>query len=143
MPPRPTANGHGRSREPSPLGTFLRELRTQSEMTVREVAEQSGVSNPYVSQIENGVCRDPSPNILRKLVAVYSPHLRYQPRTNLYIYLMELAGYIKEDDLTRGLIDATRAKLEQERAEIEQTLSIVKEKLATFDSLFNIGDKNS
>ncbi len=48
------------------LGTYLREQRVAAEMSLRQLAEQAGVSNPYLSQIERGL-RRPSAEVLQAL----------------------------------------------------------------------------
>lgn len=48
------------------LGTFIKEHRTRSAMSVRKLADQAGISNPYLSQIERGL-RKPSAEILKSL----------------------------------------------------------------------------
>ena len=39
------------------LGDYLREQRTASRLSLRQLADQAGVSNPYLSQIERGLRR--------------------------------------------------------------------------------------
>jgi transcriptional regulator with XRE-family HTH domain len=46
------------------LGDYLREQRVSAQLTLRQLAEQAGVSNPYLSQIERGL-RRPSAKALR------------------------------------------------------------------------------
>ena len=48
------------------LGTYLRDQRVAAEMSLRQLAEQAGVSNPYLSQIERGL-RRPSAEVLQAL----------------------------------------------------------------------------
>jgi transcriptional regulator with XRE-family HTH domain len=48
------------------LGTYLREQRVAAELSLRQLAEQAGVSNPYLSQIERGL-RRPSADVLQAL----------------------------------------------------------------------------
>lgn len=48
------------------LGKYLRSLRKKEGLTLVELSKMSGVSNPYISQIENGKFT-PSPEILKKL----------------------------------------------------------------------------
>jgi len=69
------------------LGQFLAYARAAKRMTLREVEEATGreVSNAYLSQLENGGIKKPSPNVLHTLAEVYGlPYAR----------LMEKAGYI-------------------------------------------------
>ncbi len=48
------------------LGDYLREQRVAAALSLRELAEQSGVSNPYLSMIERGV-RRPSAQVLHQI----------------------------------------------------------------------------
>ncbi|MGC4110515.1 MAG: helix-turn-helix transcriptional regulator [Nocardioides sp.] len=48
------------------LGEYLREQRESSRLSLRQLAEQAGVSNPYLSQIERGL-RKPSAEVLQQL----------------------------------------------------------------------------
>jgi transcriptional regulator with XRE-family HTH domain len=48
------------------LGDYLREQRIAAQLSLRQLAEQTGVSNPYLSQIERGL-RRPSAEVLQQL----------------------------------------------------------------------------
>lgn len=48
------------------LGEYLREQRTSARLSLRQLADLAGVSNPYLSQIERGV-KKPSAEILQQL----------------------------------------------------------------------------
>lgn len=48
------------------LGEYLREQRVTAQLSLRQLAEQAGVSNPYLSQIERGL-RRPSAEVLQQL----------------------------------------------------------------------------
>jgi len=48
------------------LGDYLREQRLAAKLSLRQLAEQAGVSNPYLSQIERGL-RRPSAEVLQQL----------------------------------------------------------------------------
>ena len=50
----------------SSLGEYLREQRTTARLSLRQLSELAGVSNPYLSQIERGLKR-PSAEILQQL----------------------------------------------------------------------------
>jgi len=71
----------------SELGALLADLRTAKGFSLREVEEASGkaVSNAYLSQLENGKIKKPSPNVLHSLAEVYVVP---------YEALMEKAGYL-------------------------------------------------
>src|SRR6476619_4379876 len=48
------------------LGDYLREQRVSARLSLRQLAEQAGVSNPYLSQLERGL-RRPSAEVLQQL----------------------------------------------------------------------------
>lgn len=48
------------------VGSFIKEQREKSSLSIRKLAELTGVSNPYISQIERGI-RTPSAEILRSI----------------------------------------------------------------------------
>jgi HTH-type transcriptional regulator, competence development regulator len=101
---------------PAQLGTLLADLRTAKRLSLRQVEEATGeaVSNAYLSQLENGKIRKPSPNVLHSLAEVYGVP---------YDTLMERAGYLlpskdAEGGRRRGLrvfaIDDLTAEEEEE-----------------------------
>jgi transcriptional regulator with XRE-family HTH domain len=71
-----------------PLGTYLRGLRQARRLTLRVVEERSQVSNSYLSQVENGHIRQPSPYVLQKLAEAYDVP---------YEHLMARAGYMRPE----------------------------------------------
>ncbi|MFF8285081.1 helix-turn-helix domain-containing protein [Streptomyces albus] len=70
------------------LGEFLREQRRTAKLSLRQLADAAGVSNPYLSQIERGL-RKPSAEILQQLAKA----LRISAET-LYVQ----AGILDERD---------------------------------------------
>ncbi|MDH6542373.1 helix-turn-helix transcriptional regulator [Streptomyces sp. SPB4] len=70
------------------LGEYLREQRRQAQLSLRQLADAAGVSNPYLSQIERGL-RKPSADILQQLAKA----LRISAET-LYVQ----AGILDERD---------------------------------------------
>lgn len=71
------------------FGSFIRKLRNEKEMTIRQLELYSGVSNSYLSQLENGKRGIPSPDIIKKL----SKGLKVD-----YNELMIQAGYMDRDN---------------------------------------------
>jgi transcriptional regulator with XRE-family HTH domain len=72
------------------LGSFLASARNATGKTLRAVESDTGISNAYLSQLENGKIKAPSPQNLHKLASVYSVS---------YELLMELAGFPVPDGL--------------------------------------------
>ncbi|MGP4057659.1 helix-turn-helix domain-containing protein [Mycobacterium sp. 4D054] len=48
------------------IGSFIRVQREAAQVSVRQLAEKAGVSNPYLSQIERGL-RKPSADVLNQI----------------------------------------------------------------------------
>ena len=48
------------------IGEYIREQREQARISLRQLSQQAGVSNPYLSQIERGL-RKPSADILQQI----------------------------------------------------------------------------
>jgi transcriptional regulator with XRE-family HTH domain len=48
------------------IGAFIRDQREQAKVSLRQLAQAAGVSNPYLSQIERGL-RRPSADILQQI----------------------------------------------------------------------------
>ncbi|MBN2238668.1 MAG: helix-turn-helix transcriptional regulator [Dehalococcoidales bacterium] len=72
------------------FGQFLKSLRARQHMSIRDVERKSGVSNPYIAQLEKGD-RMPSPDILKKLAVAYNVTVRE---------LLLRAGYLDEPEVT-------------------------------------------
>ncbi|GAB1694729.1 helix-turn-helix domain-containing protein [Krasilnikovia sp. M28-CT-15] len=53
---------------PQDIGGFIRDLRQSAKISLRQLAERAGVSNPYLSQIERGL-RKPSAEVLQQLAS--------------------------------------------------------------------------
>lgn len=66
------------------LGSFLEKARKERGMTLRAVESEVGVSNAYLSQLEKGKIRSPSPVVLHKLSDLYGVS---------YASVLQLAGY--------------------------------------------------
>ena len=57
------------------LGSTLKELREIHRFTLRQVEEATGISNAYLSQLENDKIAKPSANVLYKLSNIYNVEL--------------------------------------------------------------------
>jgi transcriptional regulator with XRE-family HTH domain len=70
--------------EQESLAAMFRESRNRLGMTLREVEAKTGISNAYLSQLESGKVKEPSPKTLHKLCELYDFS---------YSLALELAGY--------------------------------------------------
>ena len=94
------------------LGEELKKLREARGMKLREVESKSGISNGYITQLENNKIKEPSPNILHKLSVVYEVP---------YNKLLKAAGYIVPSQNNAG--GASASKDDDERSFSSYALS--------------------
>jgi transcriptional regulator with XRE-family HTH domain len=60
----------------SDIGAYLKTLRKQKRLTLREAAAKAEMSNAYLSQIESGQRGVPNASMLRRLAMVYDVPVR-------------------------------------------------------------------
>jgi transcriptional regulator with XRE-family HTH domain len=80
------------------VGRYIREQRRQAELSLRNLAKQAGVSNPYLSQIERGL-RQPSAKILKDIARA----LRISAET-LYLQAGILDAGEQDGDLVEAIL---------------------------------------
>ncbi|NQX66275.1 helix-turn-helix transcriptional regulator [Paenibacillus alba] len=71
----------------------LKDMRKLKGFTIRELADRSGVSAAYISQLENGNRGIPSPEVLMKLS---------EGLNTSYSELMDIAGYLESSPSTEN-----------------------------------------
>ncbi|GIH66380.1 MULTISPECIES: helix-turn-helix domain-containing protein [Microbispora] len=81
------------------LGEYIRQQRQQAKISLRQLAAQAGVSNPYLSQVERGL-RKPSAEILNQIAK--GLHISAQA---LYVQ----AGLIEDREPHSDVLAAIRA----------------------------------
>jgi transcriptional regulator with XRE-family HTH domain len=75
------------------LGRALRKTRTNKYLSLESVAGPAKISAAYLHKLERGTVNNPSPRVLGRIAAVLEiPYLR----------LMELAGYLDEEQLAEA-----------------------------------------
>jgi len=73
------------------FGEYIRTLRLEQKLSLREVEQLSGVSNSYMGLIERGQRPAPQAEILKKLAPIYNVPLRD---------LLDAAGYLRDERFT-------------------------------------------
>jgi transcriptional regulator with XRE-family HTH domain len=81
------------------LGDYIREQREHAQVSLRQLAKNAGVSNPYLSQIERGM-KKPSAEILQQI----AKGLRISAET-LYVR----AGILEDRGTTSDVVGAVLA----------------------------------
>jgi transcriptional regulator with XRE-family HTH domain len=107
------------------LGARLRQLREGLGLSLRDVADDTGISSGHLSLIENGHVRAPSPSILQRLADRYgaSPH-----------DLLVLAGYInnKSPQIRRSHVRVAMATMSdltpEEIDEVQSFISYLRQR---------------
>lgn len=81
------------------LGSFIKEKRTEKGLSIRKLAELADISHTEVKRIEDGIRKQPSPQVLRSIASALGVP---------YENLMTVAGYIDEpaDKPTGGTVVA-------------------------------------
>lgn len=69
------------------LGVYIKRIRNEKGLSIRKVSELADISHTEVKRIEDGIRKQPSPQVLRSLaIALSTP----------YEDLMAAAGYIDD-----------------------------------------------
>jgi transcriptional regulator with XRE-family HTH domain len=95
------------------VGRYIREQRRQAELSLRNLAKQAGVSNPYLSQIERGL-RQPSAKILKDIAKA----LRISAET-LYLRAGILDSGEEDGDLVAAILHEPHLTERQKQVLIE------------------------
>ena len=95
------------------VGRYIREQRRQAELSLRNLAKQAGVSNPYLSQIERGL-RQPSAKILKDIARA----LRISAET-LYLRAGILDADEQDGDLVVAILREPRLSERQKQVLID------------------------
>ncbi|QIB45010.1 helix-turn-helix domain-containing protein [Streptomyces aureoverticillatus] len=91
------------------LGEYLREQRRNAQLSLRQLADAAGVSNPYLSQIERGL-RKPSAEVLQQVAKA----LRISAET-LYVRAGILDEKERDELETRAVILADPSLNERQK----------------------------
>jgi len=96
------------------LGKTLKDARELIPLTLRQVEEAAGISNAYLSQLENEKIKKPSANVLYKLANLYNIELNS---------LLAAAGIIQEStDAKSKLLNSAALSAEKLTQEEEDQL---------------------
>jgi transcriptional regulator with XRE-family HTH domain len=104
------------------LGAFIRDQRRNARLSLRKLSELTGISNPYLSQIERGL-REPSAKILQAIAR----GLRISAET-LYVRAGILEQREDEQDLVGDILRDPTISERQKQALIEIYRSFQRER---------------
>ena len=83
------------------LGKELQSARKGKHLSLNTVAEPSNISATYLQKLERGLVNSPSPRVLARLAIVLDTP---------YLHLMELAGYLDEEQLAEITLRTDKPK---------------------------------
>jgi transcriptional regulator with XRE-family HTH domain len=111
------------------LGAFIRAQREQAQLSLRELAERTQVSNPYLSQLERGL-HEPSMRVLKSIASGLNVPIDA---------LLARAGFLSDDDAdpAERLAETERAILSDDRLTDDQRSSL----LAVYRSYTEANDR--
>jgi len=97
------------------IGKVLKEARESRRLSLREVEIQSGISNAYLSQLENDKIKKPSANTLYKLSSLFKID---------FDDLMVIAGIVEKKEALSEAVDdfsflAQNATIEEKQKLVE------------------------
>lgn len=132
MTPAASSSSAGNGGDTRTLGDYLKDARRAMHLTLRDVEARTdrAVTNGYLSQIENNVIKQPSPNVLFNLAGLYGLD---------YGNLLERAGHHApapagsiqgiEDNVLAGLPLRAIAELNaEERQELTEYIAFMRQK---------------
>ena len=86
------------------IGTNINHLRTQSGISLSELAERAGISKSYLSSIERNLKRNPSIQVIEKIALVLNVDLK----TLLEVNLPDPEAKEKQDEEWHAFVEALR-----------------------------------
>lgn len=96
------------------FGEYIRELRNERNLTLRQLAEQIGISSYYLSYLENGKKTNPNMKIISKLFAALKMDktemelfLDYHAKANGCVSY-DIVDFIMENEMVRADIRSAR-----------------------------------
>jgi transcriptional regulator with XRE-family HTH domain len=101
------------------LGQTLKEARELIPLTLRQVEEATGISNPYLSQLENDKIKKPSANVLYKLASIYKIELDE---------LLLASGIIKEGQQIKNIGKSIKNLTPKEHQQLTDYLRFLRHK---------------
>jgi transcriptional regulator with XRE-family HTH domain len=107
------------------LGAFIRSQRELAHLSLRQVAEMTKVSHPYLSQVERGL-HQPSVRVLKLL----SEALNVSAET-----LLMQAGLLEQDDQAAGDAEMTERVKSAVRADRRLSAAQQAALIAVYDSM--------
>ena len=103
----------------SDLGAFIKEKREFRDFSIRKLAELADISHTEIKRIEDGVRKQPSPQVLRSIATALNVS---------YEEIMAVAGYIDtpQKSVVAASINEDEDLTEDERAKVKEYIAFIK-----------------
>lgn len=108
------------------LGSYLKSLRKSNNLTLKYIEDNLGISNAYLSQLENNKIKSPSIYVLTTLSNVYETPLAE---------ILEESGIVKKPEQTQEeaqlnsrIAFSTEKMSKEEKEEVLEYLKFLKSK---------------
>lgn len=102
----------------SDIGSYLKEQRNRCHLSLKDVHEQTGITDSKLSRLERGEGKFLDPDELKRLAHLYGIDV---------IPLFIMAGYLVEDDLSKYQLVFQDADLlnEEERENVQTQINLL------------------
>lgn len=110
----------------SSLGSTLKESRKNLGLTLRRVEELSGISNAYLSQLENNKIKNPSANILSRLSSLYKVSLKTLLDSSSNVNKKVSQNKEKDSGLAQKIAFSSEELTDEEKKEVLRYLEYIK-----------------
>jgi transcriptional regulator with XRE-family HTH domain len=103
----------------SELGKYIMMKRTERDYSIRKLAEKANISHTEIKRIEDGVRKQPSPQVIRSIAAALNVP---------YEEMMAAAGYIDspENAVVAASIGDDDDLTDDEREKVKEYISFIK-----------------
>lgn len=110
------------------IGSTLKEARESKSLTLRQVEETIGISNAYLSQLENDKIKSPSANVLYKLASLYKVNLNDLLSETGIINKQQVAENNENSEWSKRIAFSTGDLTEEQRNEVLNYIKYLKTK---------------
>jgi len=111
------------------FGSCIREMREEKGLSGRELARRANISQAYLSQLERGENKKPSPEIIKKIAKGLDED---------YNELMTLAGYLYETDLIQVETENIKSRLKQAKSNLKQAHDTYEKSMKDLNKLLTL-----
>lgn len=108
------------------LGCTLKEARDLMSLTLRQVEEATGISNAYLSQLENDKIKRPSANVLYKLASHYKIELNTLLSSAGIIVSSPLSKSTESSEWEKRIAFYTEELTDEQREKVLEYIKFVK-----------------